>query len=113
MALLAFFFVAVFRSFDDKNDLDNEGDENKETFSKWSNDDSVKHTKNISETVRFYKVWLNFFNLNLYLSSFIVTYKEIWIFCASIIWQKRYGNSQIEAHEGWKMQTDFESNSSQ
>jgi len=51
LALLAFFFVAVFRSFDDKNDLDNEGDEKKESLSKWSNGDSVNHTKNISKSV--------------------------------------------------------------
>jgi hypothetical protein len=33
------FFVTVFRSFDDKNDMDNEGDEYKEKLNEWDNEE--------------------------------------------------------------------------
>ena len=40
--MLAFFFVALCRSFDDKNDTENEGDDKKE-LNKWdgSNEDVI------------------------------------------------------------------------
>ena len=36
---MTLFFVTVFRSFDDKNDMDNEGDEYKEKLNEWDNEE--------------------------------------------------------------------------
>ena len=40
MALLTVFFVTLFRSFDDKNDLDNEGDENNVKLNEWNDEEN-------------------------------------------------------------------------
>ncbi len=40
MALLTVFFVTLFRSFDEKNDLDNEGDENNVKLNEWNDEEN-------------------------------------------------------------------------
>ncbi len=55
LALLTLFFVTLCRSFDDKNDLENDGDNN-EKLNEWNDTDGVQRD-NTAEMVRFYNLY--------------------------------------------------------
>jgi hypothetical protein len=86
MALLTVFFVTLFRSFDEKNDLDNEGDENNVKLNEWNDEENGVESGLVGDFI--YK---NDYLLLLFVSLFVKTnYKENWKFFERCIGQKSH-----------------------